>query len=112
MKTQEKAQHTPMPWKHTTQPSGYNEKTRIDCIIGNGGECVASCNSGSAPNEANAAFIVCAVNSHEALLEQLKGTAIALHHNVEHEGSGEYFQNCTHPMCIKNQNAIAQAEAK
>lgn len=37
-----------------------------------GGECIAFCNSGSADNQANAAFIVQACNSHDELLAALK----------------------------------------
>lgn len=95
--------HTPTPW--TVKHGNFYE------IHGNNIDPIAYIPEWS-QGAYDAEFIVRAVNSHEALLDQLKGTAIALHYNVQHEGSGEHFQNCTHPMCVENKKSIAQASER
>ena len=57
--------HTPTPWK--VEPDGFH-------IQGNAREGIAQIYGFDKPTrEANAAYIVLAVNSHQELLEALKG---------------------------------------
>src|SRR3972149_5061086 len=63
------------------------------------------------PVEANAAFIVRAVNNHESLLAALRGTGAAYHRQLCPDKYGESFTDCPYSRCQSNAAAIAAAEA-
>ena len=79
--------HTPIPWEVTAslQTSENHRGWRID---GGGwaiGQVFPHTENGSPMQEANAAFIVKAVNNHEELVEALRKLAIGRH---MHSGIG------------------------
>jgi len=81
------AKHTPTPW------SRYKNAAH-----GPEGDCVFVCNGIDSPNDANAEFIVRAVNSHEALLAAAKDAI-------------EYCSDLIGPAIAQRlREAIAQAE--
>jgi len=59
--------HTPTPWKVTT-----TNEVWMSSVCGSDGDEIAQCFKFKNESEANAAFIVRAVNSHEELLEAAK----------------------------------------
>lgn len=74
-KTQEQAQHTPLPWKQHTG----NGKTYAN-VRGADDRWVADCGSRSDDiAQANAAFIVRACNCHDDLLAALQNALASLH---------------------------------
>lgn len=88
MKTQEETKHTPTPWKLS---NGINDfPSSLFDEHGNHLTDVKGYGQFSEQNHANAAFIVRAVNSHEALLEFAKN-----HHEVcgDCEGTGKIYNN-------------------
>jgi hypothetical protein len=92
MKTENKPAHTPTPWiaeESSIQYAGQRDRLR-KILIGTprnekGGRFIACEIQGPAQNmDANATFIVRAVNAHEELVKQLK-TAETMLRNISQE---------------------------
>ena len=66
------SRHTPTPWK-ITSPNYPQHQRVIFHREGDRHEKVATLNEGSISADANAEFIIRAVNNHEALVEALSG---------------------------------------
>lgn len=79
MKTQTESKHTPTPWHITNK--GYNHYIQKN-YDGTNEFTVSICSGNQGMAKANAAFIISAVNSHEALLEAAK----CLVHDIEISG--------------------------
>lgn len=94
MKT--KTQHTPTPWKFQGENIVNGSRDGNFAIFAKG-EVIAT-----AVGKADAAFIVRAVNSHEALLGLLKQV-------LNHTNVGEV---CGGALFVSIKEAIAQAEGK
>lgn len=89
----------------------YARETEIFMAFREGGFSVRHC-----PNPINfAAFIVCAVNSHDELLEALEKSVKAYHQKTRHHDKvgGQYhnceFSECTAPFCRDNRALISKA---
>ena len=83
--------HTDTPWEAKIYKDG---PTGVRYIMwGNGGKesvCVSDAwPNGNARTEANAAFIVKAVNNHEKLLSALEGLVNKFPYDLEDDGSGQ-----------------------
>lgn len=100
--------HTPTPWKIENQ-KGKNLGGMImqqpPYIVSQKGNAVCSMGGGSVfyeNAEANAAFIIRAVNSHGELLAALKTARSIILHDIDE----------TEADCCQIDNAIAKAEGK
>lgn len=91
------AKHTPTPWK-----SGY-----MEMILDQNDKRVAS-----VFNLADAAFIVRAVNSHEAMLEALKETSKLFAELRRTMDDGHWFADDLDTIGRLSRNAIARAEGR
>lgn len=94
---EQKAKHTPIPWQ---QEHTKDKKVNSVDIYANNGACIATVrsNHGYETREANAAFIVKAVNCHDQLVEALQKIA-----------SGKITQEYLEDFCNE---ALAAAEAQ
>ena len=104
--------HTPTPWDYTMV--GQNEKQvliRADKWMVLHGEACASATKEEAKNDA--AFIVRAVNSHEALLKLAKLVSNTIEDAGDNEiNGGDLVDFFTHQLAPMAKRAIAQAEGK
>ena len=98
--------HTPTPWTEFIVNSNFNAG-----ICTKGGKPVAMVCHQDSEEEANAnvEFIVHAVNSHDALLDALKGIVRSVSMNCQEHGP---LPGAVKTNIRKAEEAIAQAEGK
>lgn len=104
-----KPQHTPTPWHlHDTENATICGPDHLSLAL-----CEARSRKGS-ENDANAAFIVRAVNSHEALLDVVKEALCHLDPNCEYDGANANGKEVSEyaKLVIAMYEAIAKAEGK
>ncbi len=98
-------QHTPTPW---------NADGTIIQYLSKPGTHIATCDGWGTPQEANAAYIVKAVNCHEALIQELRDGALVADFIRENWESGDLARSVRMLMDWRNSaiKAIAKAEGK
>lgn len=107
MKPQTEVKHTPTPWKVTHQiaTDGTNDIVADGKFIAHLGGNL----NGDSEHEANAEFIVLAVNSHEALLKALK-SALTMIRSISRDTEYGALKENTAWKAKQLETIIAQVE--
>ena len=102
------SEHTPTPWEARFIPAQAGQDSTYEIVRTGCDTAIATVHWPGLPLEADAEFIVRAVNSHDDLLAALELVAPELHRLYLHSRT---FKECDFPECEQARAAIDKAKS-